>query len=70
MSLTRDEFNNLLKSASLSKREFCDIIGLNYNSINNWGSGDIKVPEWVESWIENYKFKSRFHEVKEIVNKP
>ena len=52
--MERDEFNKLLEEAEISKKEFCDIIGLNYNTINTWGSSNIKIPKWVKSWLENY----------------
>ncbi|MGG7048922.1 MULTISPECIES: XRE family transcriptional regulator [unclassified Campylobacter] len=66
--MDKKEFNELLKSAGLTKKEFAEIMGVLPSSINNWG-GSQNVPYWVKSWIENYKFKSRFNEIKEIVNK-
>lgn len=66
MSLTRDEFNNMLKGSNLTKRDFCNIVGLNYNSVNNWGSGDIKVPDWVKSWLRNYEKSKRYDKIKEL----
>lgn len=52
--MTRDEFNIMLEKASLSKKEFCKIIDLNYNTVNTWGSSTIKIPKWVETWLQNY----------------
>jgi len=52
--MTREEFNKLLKQASLTKKEFCEVIDLNYNTVNTWGSSKINIPKWVESWLENY----------------
>lgn len=52
--MTREEFNQLLKSAGISKQEFCEILDLNYKTVNTWGSSDIKIPKWVRSWLENY----------------
>jgi len=52
--MDRKEFNLLLKNANLSKKEFCEIIGLNYNTVNTWGSSKINIPKWVKSWLENY----------------
>lgn len=48
-----EEFDVILKKASLSKREFARLTGLNSNSVTNW-SGTGKVPSWVDSWLENY----------------
>lgn len=59
MQLTRDikmdkeEFNELLKNANLTKKEFAEIIGMQYTSVNNWGSSQ-QFPRWVKSWLENY----------------
>lgn len=52
--MTREEFNKALEEANLTKKEFCTIIDLNYNTINNWGAPTITVPKWVKSWLENY----------------
>lgn len=67
MDITRDEFNQLLEKANLTKKEFSDILGLNYLSVNNWGSSTIKVPFWVKSWLENYIKANDFNKVVEVI---
>lgn len=52
--MNREEFNNLLSSADLTKKDFCNLIELNYNTVNTWGSSGINIPKWVKSWLENY----------------
>lgn len=52
--MNREEFNELLKKAELNKKEFCDLIGLNYPTVNTWRSSNINIPIWVKSWLENY----------------
>ena len=52
--MTRDEFKQLLEKAALSKKEFCQEVGLQYNAVNQWGSNGRNVPVWVESWLNNY----------------
>lgn len=52
--MDREEFNTLLEKANLSKKDFCQIIDLNYNTVNTWGSSNINIPKWVKSWLENY----------------
>ncbi|QDF28970.1 helix-turn-helix domain-containing protein [Halarcobacter anaerophilus] len=51
--MEKEEFNELLKKASLSKKEFASIIGISVGSLNNWGSSQ-GIPYWVESWLNNY----------------
>ena len=51
--MNKEEFNNLLKQANLTKTEFSEIIDMKYTSVNNWG-GSQKFPRWVKSWLENY----------------
>ena len=63
--MKREEFNNLLKKANLSKKEFCGLLDISYPSVNNWGSGK-DVPYWVKSWLENYIDKKRFENMKDI----
>ena len=52
--MDREEFNALLEKANLSKKEFCQIIDLNYSTVNTWGSSSINIPKWVKSWLDNY----------------
>lgn len=52
--MTREEFNQQLKKANLSKQQFCEIIGLQYGAVNNWGNKAISIPKWVQSWFDNY----------------
>ncbi|EAI4070125.1 XRE family transcriptional regulator [Campylobacter jejuni] len=52
--MDRNEFNSLLKQANLTKKEFSQIIGMQYSSVNNWGSSQ-DFPRWVKSWLQNYK---------------
>ncbi|WP_169999991.1 XRE family transcriptional regulator [Campylobacter sp. RM9328] len=63
--MDRQEFNELLKKANLSKKEFAEIVGLQYGSVNNWG-GSQDVPRWVKSWLENYDKSTRYEKIKEI----
>lgn len=48
--LTKEKFDNLLKDLKLTKKEFSNIIGISYITINNWNI----IPSWVNSWFENY----------------
>ncbi len=62
-------FNNLLKTAGLSKKEFGEILGTTGATISNWGNEDREIPYWVESWlnlyIENLQCKKIIEAIKE-----
>lgn len=51
--MNKEELNELLKQANLTKKELADITNLAHSTVNNWGSGQ-NVPHWVKSWLENY----------------
>lgn len=51
--MDKEEFNELLKKANITKKEFAGIIDMKYTSVNNWG-GSQQFPRWVKSWLENY----------------
>lgn len=63
--MDRKEFNKLLEKADLTKKKFAEIVGMKYNSVNNWGSSQA-IPRWVISWLENYIKSSKFDKVKKI----
>lgn len=63
----REEFNALLEKANLSKKDFCQIIDLNYSTVNTWGSSSINIPKWVKSWLENYIKAKSYNDVKNKV---
>jgi DNA-binding transcriptional regulator YiaG len=66
IQMEKEEFNNLLKKADLTKKEFAGIIDMRYTSVNNWGSSQ-KFPRWVKSWLENYIEAKKFDEIKNIL---
>jgi len=65
--MNREEFNNLLKKANLTKKEFCNLIDLNYSTVNTWGSSKINIPKWVKSWLENYIKSKSYEDIKDKV---
>jgi DNA-binding transcriptional regulator YiaG len=46
-------FNELLKQATLTKKEFASLVSMDTNSVVNWNTKG-KTPGWVESWLRNY----------------
>ncbi len=51
--ITRQELNDMLEKAQMSKEEFSQKMSLKSTSVNNWGSSQ-NVPHWAESWLELY----------------
>ena len=46
-------FEELLKDARLSKKDFSKLVEMNYNSVTNWNASN-KIPQWVKSWLKLY----------------
>lgn len=50
--MQRTRLNTLFKQAGLSKKEFAQMLQMNYQSVNQWESTQ-SAPLWVWSWLEN-----------------
>ncbi|WP_139471154.1 hypothetical protein [Campylobacter armoricus] len=48
------EFEKKLNELKLTKKEFANIVGANYNGIVNWNAKG-ETPKWVDSWLLNYE---------------
>jgi len=64
--MNKEEFNNLLKNAGLTKKDFSKISNVPYNTIKMWGI-DREVPNWVKPFIENYIKAKRFESAKKAL---
>ena len=60
------QFKALLKKAGLTKKAFSEIISMQYNTVNAWGSNNA-IPVWVESWLTLYIENKECKELKEII---
>lgn len=60
-------FNNLLKTAGLSKKEFGEILGTSGATISNWGNEGREIPYWVESWLQLYIENMQCKKIKEAI---
>lgn len=54
-------FEKKLNELGLSKKDFANLVGATYNGVVNWNSKG-ETPKWVESWLDNYKYK-KFYEL-------
>jgi len=60
-------FKETLKKSGLTIKEFAKMCGLNPNSISgNWKRED-KVPQWVETWLQNYIKAKTLDNVKDVI---
>ncbi len=48
-----EEFEELLKDAKLTKKEFAELVGMHTGSISNWKKLK-NIPIWVRSWLNFY----------------
>jgi DNA-binding transcriptional regulator YiaG len=60
------EFKELLKTAGLNKKQFAELLEMQYNTVNAWGSNN-NIPSWVKSWIENYIKAKTYDSIKNKV---
>ena len=63
-----DEFENKLKSVSLSKKEFVDIVGMPYQTLMNWKQKD-ETPYRVEPFLFYYEKGKTLDELLSIIKK-
>ena len=62
-------FNDLLKTAGLSEKEFAEILGTTGGTISNWGNEGREIPYWVESWLHLYIENQHCKQIKEAISK-
>ena len=60
-------FNDLLKTAGLSKKEFGEMLGTTGATISNWGNEGREIPYWVESWLHLYIENMQCRKLKEAL---
>ena len=64
--MTNESFEELLKKAKLSKKDFADLVEMNYNSVTNWNKSD-KIPQWVGSWLKLYSENKDMTQLKKLI---
>lgn len=65
--MTKQKFNDLLKTAGLSKKEFGEILGTSGGTISNWGNEGREIPYWVETWLSLYIENQQCRKLKEAI---
>lgn len=65
--MTNEEFEIMLKSTDLTKKEFSNQVKMSYGSVVNWRRTHQSVPVWVESWLKLYIENKKFEELKKSI---
>ena len=53
--MIKEEFDKILKDIDLDRKAFAELTSISYNTVNNWNDNKKPIPNWVESWLSNYK---------------
>jgi len=53
--MIKEEFDKILKNIDLDRKAFAELTSISYNTVNNWNDNKKPIPNWVESWLSNYK---------------
>jgi len=65
--MDRIQLNKMLQEAQITKEALAEKVGLQYRSVNNWGTGSQKIPHWVETWLELYIENQQCKKLKEAI---
>ncbi len=62
-----ESFKATLKKCDLTIKEFAKMCGLNPNSISTSWKAKNEVPQWVETWLNNYIKAKTLDNVKDVI---
>jgi len=65
--MEKENFNELLEIAGLSKKDFADLLGTTAGTVSNWGASGRDFPYWVESWLNLYIDNQSFKRLKSAI---
>ena len=64
--MKNEELKEKLRKAGLNKKQFATLVGLQYQTVINWGSSK-NIPHWVDSWLELYAEAQKSMSVKKAI---
>lgn len=64
--MKNEELKEKLRKAGLNKKQFAALVGLQYQTVINWGSSK-NIPHWVDSWLELYAEAQKSMSVKKVI---
>ncbi len=65
--MNKTEFSKLLKTANINQKEFATLSKLATSTVNNWNDKNKPIPDWVQSWLENYIGKKKFDDIQALI---
>ncbi|WP_297813112.1 hypothetical protein [uncultured Helicobacter sp.] len=66
--MTKQELDEVLEGLNLTRKRFCEKLGINYMTFNNnWGT-KTPIPQYAISWLELYKTAQIYEKILEIKN--
>lgn len=65
--MTNEEFEKVLKTVGLTKKEFSRLVEMSYGGVVNWGRANQTIPSWVDSWLELYSKNKKFENLKRSI---
>lgn len=64
--MDRELFKKYLKECNINKKALATRLNLPYGTVNNWGTSN-PYPDWLESWLQNYKKSMKFDRIREMI---
>lgn len=64
--MDKEELKKRLLKCGLKKKELADILGINVQTVSNWG-GSHEIPYWLPTWLENYEKAQKLEKIIELV---
>ncbi|TLE15950.1 hypothetical protein LS72_005165 [Helicobacter apodemus] len=65
--MTKQELDEVLKGLNLTRKSFCEKLGVNYKTMNNHWDTKNPIPQYAISWLEIYKTAQKYEQFIEIL---
>ena len=65
--MDKNTFNALLAENNLNRKDFAFLSGIQYATVGRWNDENRPIPNWVESWLDNYKKAKNYETIRKAV---
>lgn len=69
IDMTKQEFVTKLKDLNLSVADFAEMVGLHPASVRSFNDEKRPVPDWIDSWMQNYEKARALDELLALIEK-